>query len=240
MYAVLVTEATVCGLWRYPVKSMRGEQLAVAAIDARGIVGDRAYAVRTPDGKLGSGKTTSRFARIDGLLECAARLDDGSAAIELPGGATVRADDPGAGQALGSVLGMPVSLAREDGVSHFDAAAIHLVTTSSLHWLRNAVPEVVTDERRLRPNLVLDTGDLPPHVEDAWLGRTLAVGNVCLRIRKRTERCVMVNAAQADLAASPAVLRAITQGNAACIGVYADTVTPGTIHVGDPARISRG
>ncbi len=37
--------SSVAALWRYPVKSMQGEQIDAAAITARGIVGDRAYAI---------------------------------------------------------------------------------------------------------------------------------------------------------------------------------------------------
>ncbi|MFI5914102.1 MOSC domain-containing protein [Dactylosporangium sp. NPDC051541] len=53
---------------RYPVKSMLGETLPAAAVDARGLAGDRQWAVRGTDGKFGSGKTTRRFRRMDGLF----------------------------------------------------------------------------------------------------------------------------------------------------------------------------
>jgi hypothetical protein len=242
----LVTSAIVSALWRYPVKSLRGERLDAADLDARGVAGDRAYAVLTPDGKPGSGKNTRRFGRIDGLLALAAHLgDDGVPVITLPDGATIHADDPTAVMALRRALDQRVSLARERDVSHFDAAPIHLVTSSSLAWLRAAVsntapntaPNTAIDERRLRPNIVLDTGDAPPHIEEQWIGRTLAIGPVRLRIHKRTERCVMVGHAQSDLAASPDVLRAIANGNGACIGVYANVIEAGRIHTGATVEI---
>ena len=56
---------TVRELWRYPVKSMRGERCEHLEIDHRGAIGDRLYAVRDEAGKFGSGKTTRRFRRID-------------------------------------------------------------------------------------------------------------------------------------------------------------------------------
>ncbi|HEV2887924.1 MAG TPA: MOSC N-terminal beta barrel domain-containing protein [Jatrophihabitans sp.] len=59
---------TVALLARYPVKSMRGEQLASAEVERRGLVGDREWAVYTPDGGIGSGKSSRRFRRVDGLL----------------------------------------------------------------------------------------------------------------------------------------------------------------------------
>ncbi|WP_204037573.1 MOSC N-terminal beta barrel domain-containing protein, partial [Actinoplanes utahensis] len=49
---------------RYPVKSMLGEQIPAAVLGARGLTGDRLWAVRDADGKFGSGKNTRRFRRI--------------------------------------------------------------------------------------------------------------------------------------------------------------------------------
>lgn len=49
---------TITQLWRYPVKSMLGERCAHVDIDERGVQGDRRFAVRTSEGKFGSGKTT--------------------------------------------------------------------------------------------------------------------------------------------------------------------------------------
>ena len=52
---------TVSRLWRYPVKSMLGEECRELAVEARGVAGDRLYALRDAEGKLGSGKNTRRF-----------------------------------------------------------------------------------------------------------------------------------------------------------------------------------
>ena len=65
--------ATVVELWRYPVKSLLGEELDQVEMEERGVVGDRLYAVTDREGKLGSGKTTTRFRRLDGLFELRAR-----------------------------------------------------------------------------------------------------------------------------------------------------------------------
>ena len=46
---------TVASLWRYPVKSMAGEELDAVDMTARGLAGDRAYAlVDTSSRKVGS------------------------------------------------------------------------------------------------------------------------------------------------------------------------------------------
>ena len=60
---------TIAALWRYPVKSMLGERRDELQIEARGAAGDRLYAVRDNQGKLGSGKNSRRHVRIEGLFE---------------------------------------------------------------------------------------------------------------------------------------------------------------------------
>ena len=60
--------ATVVELWRYPVKSLPGEAMDEVEVEERGVVGDRLYAVTDRQGKLGSGKTSRRFRRLDGAL----------------------------------------------------------------------------------------------------------------------------------------------------------------------------
>ena len=58
-----MVSATLIALRRYPVKSLAGESLDSVVVDARGLVADRAWAVRDPDGKLGSGKSTTTLSR---------------------------------------------------------------------------------------------------------------------------------------------------------------------------------
>jgi uncharacterized protein YcbX len=48
---------TIQALWRFPVKSMLGEELDAADLGEGGIVGDRAYAIRDREtGKVASAK----------------------------------------------------------------------------------------------------------------------------------------------------------------------------------------
>ncbi|WP_260613868.1 MOSC domain-containing protein [Streptomyces sp. WAC07061] len=69
---------TVERIWRYPVKSTGGEAVEESAVDPRGLVGDRLYAVRDAEGKFGSGKSTRRFRRMPGLLQLRSRYPGGS------------------------------------------------------------------------------------------------------------------------------------------------------------------
>jgi len=52
---------SVVSLWRYPVKSMMGEELNATEVTERGLLGDRAYAlVDSSDGKVATMTSTSR------------------------------------------------------------------------------------------------------------------------------------------------------------------------------------
>lgn len=215
----------VVALWRYPVKSMGGEELAELALDARGVVGDRQFAVRTAGGKLGSGKTTRRFERIEGLLGFRARVVDGEVEIATPGGRRVHAGDPSVHAVLSEALGQSVELVEESDVSHLDAAPIHLVTHATLDWIRRTASD--SDERRLRPNIVTD-GTSEPQAGSGW-----RAGEVTLRITEATERCVMVGLPQAELGPAPDLLRVIAAEQRGCAGVYAEAIEPGIIRRGD-------
>jgi uncharacterized protein YcbX len=216
---------------------MLGEAVAALAVEARGVVGDRLFAVRTAAGKFGSGKTTRRFERVDGLLAFGAAYDGSALRVRLPDGRAVRGDAPDVHRALSAAIGQEVELVREAAVPHMDAGPVHLVTDASMRWLAARLPAAAVDARRFRPNLVLDVGGASP-VEDAWVGRDLLVGDrVRLRVVGRTERCVMVGLAQYDLPADPSVLRDLAEANGACLGVYAAVVDAGTLRVGDAIRL---
>ena len=223
----------VSKLWRYPVKSMLGEECRELELQARGFHGDRLFAVQDAQGKFGSGKTTRRFRLIDGLLGLRARHAGEWPEIAFPDGRQLRGDDPRLHDALSAALGTAVTLVREARVPHFDDAAVHLLTTAGLEWLRARLPESRIDERRFRPNIVVAApGTGQP--EQSWIGRTLRIGaDATLRITSPTERCRMTTLAQGDLPDDLKVLRRLAEDSEAQFGVYAEVVKPGPIAAGD-------
>ena len=228
----------VAAIERYPVKSLVGERLDQVTVEARGLAGDRLWSVRDLDGKLGSGKDSRRFRRMDGLLDLSAAYDGDVPVVSFPDGDVHRGPGPELDRALSDHVGRPVSLGREEAVSHFDDGPVHLVTTASLRTLADAYGLPV-DWRRTRANFLveLDGGGLPEH---DWLGAQLRVGHeVLLRIRDVMPRCVMVNAAQGGLPRDPGVLKAITDLSAGALGVVADVERGGTVAVGARASLSR-
>jgi uncharacterized protein YcbX len=226
----------VLEVWRYPVKSMLGERLESAPIGVRGVEHDRLHAVEDANGKFGSGKTTRRFRLLKGLFEFSARTSDEGALVTLPDGRVLAVGSPALDAALSAHYGEELRVTEEANVSHFDAGAVHLLTTASLRWLRGCLRANV-HVARFRPNLLIAAGGSEP-LEQDWLGAELRIGSCVLRVTGTTERCVMVNNAQGELPADASVLRALARQNDACLGVYADVVTPGVVCQGDSIALT--
>src|ERR1700689_74707 len=103
---------TVKEIWRYPVKSMAGERMQRANVSARGIYGDRGWAIR--DEKAGEIRNARK---LPALLHCTAvylrepNADDAPPAqITLPDGTTFRSDSAEASETLSDLLGRSVSI----------------------------------------------------------------------------------------------------------------------------------
>ncbi len=228
---------TLAELRRYPVKSVEGEVLERCDVTERGLELDRWWSVRDPDGRFGSGKSSRRFRRMEGLRDLVARYDGHVPVIGFPDGTDLRGDDPAVHEALSRHVGRPVRLEPEDDVSHFDDGPVHLVTTASLAALARAHGADV-DARRMRCNLFVDTPDLEGFAEDAWLDREVRVGpQVVLRVTEPMPRCVMVTAATRDLGADADLLKTITRVNDGDLGVLAEVVHAGTVSVGDAVEL---
>ena len=205
-------------------------------VEARGCAGDRLWSVRDPDGRLGSGKNTRRFRRMDGLLELSAEYDGDVPVVLFPDGRRVRGDDPAVDAALSEHVGRPVSLTREESVSHFDEGPVHLVTTAALRAVERAHGHPV-DWRRCRANLLVEwPGE--GLVEHGWVGGELTVGTeVTLRVRGTMPRCLTVDAAQEDLTRDGRLLQTITDLSGGLLGVVADVVRGGVVSEGAPVAV---
>ncbi len=103
---------TVKEIWRYPVKSMQGEQLTETVLTTGGVPLDRGWAVRDE-----ATQTIVGAKKIAELLNCSAKYVDGTNAgavphveITLPSGDTLRSDDTQANEKLSQALGQDVTL----------------------------------------------------------------------------------------------------------------------------------
>ncbi|MFL6353757.1 MAG: MOSC domain-containing protein [Bryobacteraceae bacterium] len=270
---------SVVSLWRYPVKSMLGEELNAADLTIGGLVADRTYAlIDRADGKVATAKNPRKWPQ---LFDFRAALVDSLSdvpqtgsppprlRITLPDGTVINSDQPDLNQILSSVLKRAVTLNSTssdsrnataegywpdmEGLSHrdtvtdfglpegtfFDAAVVHLLTTSTLNRLHALYPQGRFESRRFRPNMVVGTPDGESgFVEDAWIGKTLAIGNaVRLTITAPCFRCVMTTLAQGDLPKDAGILRTAAQHHQASVGVYASVLQSGKVRRGDPVKL---
>lgn len=237
----------VLELWRYPVKSLQGERLELAAVTTVGLEGDRRFALFDVDTGLG---LTGR--RVPELLFGSARLRvDGGVDITLPDGSVTADDD-----ALSAWLGRRVMLRSADAQvtrryenpvdfedettsewAQFEGAAgafhdsggarVSLVSTATIGaW----------DRRRFRANVYVDGEG-----EDALVGSRMALGDAVLDVDMRIERCVMTTRPQAGgVDRDLDVLRTINRERNGCLSVGALVIQPGVVRVGDTLVVVRG
>ncbi len=121
--ATQIASSSVVSLWRYPVKSMMGEELNATEVTERGLLGDRAYAlVDSSEGKVATAKNPRKWPR---LFDFRANFIEppGAAAkvppvrIALPDGTTVTSDQGDLNQILSEALNREVTLgAAQRGV----------------------------------------------------------------------------------------------------------------------------
>jgi uncharacterized protein YcbX len=206
----------VAQLWRYPVKSLRGERLDRAEVLRDGIRGDRLTRVLGADGSHITGRTATGLLGLQaGLGDDAEPLIDGE-----------RWDSGPARAAIESVAGGGATLAPLS--RHFDAVPILAVTDG-------AVAALGEDSRRLRPNFVIE--GVHGLAERNWIGRRLRLGGVELLVRERCERCVMTTIDPDTLEIRPDVLRRINSEFEGTMGVYCEIALPGEVAEGDPVEL---
>ncbi|MEJ3657720.1 MOSC N-terminal beta barrel domain-containing protein [Actinomycetes bacterium KLBMP 9759] len=126
------------------------------------------------------------------------------------------------------------------GGTFVDHSPVHLITTAT-------VEHIGTEAVRYRPNVVVATPPGPPFAENGWRGREVTIGEVRLRVTVPTPRCSVPTLEHGEL---PRALHAVRTplaenridvlgtGAMPCAGVYAEVVSSGTIHTGDPVLLA--
>src|SRR5213596_3049923 len=120
-----VKAGSVVGLWRYPVKSMMGEELNAAEVTDRGLVGDRQFAVvDATTGKVAGAKNPRKWGNFfDFRAAYVEPPERGSklpaVRLTLPDGTVATSEQPGLAQVRSRALGREVAFAeaQQDGGS---------------------------------------------------------------------------------------------------------------------------
>jgi len=104
---------SVASLFRYPVKSMLGEEVEATHVGVKGFLGDRVFALAdTETGKIASGKNPSKWPNLFSFQAAFAKPLNAEALppvrITFPDGSTASSEDQNIATRLSSSLGKPV------------------------------------------------------------------------------------------------------------------------------------
>ena len=227
-------------LFRYPVKSMAGEQLNSAQLGWHGIDGDRRLAFRRIDDR--SGFPWLNATKLPELLLFTPRRGDNGAHDNLP--THIRTPEgkemPVFGEDLALEVerrcGIPVQMMQlRQGA--FDEASISVIsfdTVAEIGRLAGQTPDV----RRFRPNIAVRLQRLGPFQEENWLGGVLSFGEgddaPAITVTMRDARCSMINLDPDSARPAPEMLKAVVRANENNAGIYGVVTRVGRLAVGQP------
>lgn len=207
----------VSQLWRFPVKSMRGERIESAQITADGVADDRLIHVADHNGVL-TARTRPALLQLSGSL-----AQDGTALIEgRPW------DHPDSAAAIRAAAGPGARAVRYAGRERFDVLPL-LVATDG------AIAALGEDGRRLRPNIVI--GGVPGLAERDWPGQALRIGDVVIGVYTVRARCVVTTLHPDTGEQNLDVLRRIHREFGSRIALNCWVASAGQIKVGDPVEV---
>jgi uncharacterized protein len=236
----------VDSLYRWPVKSLRGERVPTARLDHRGLAGDRAYALFDERPNHSGNRLTVR--QLPGMLAWEASYPatcDGSPEPPGPpvlysaGGAAWAWDDPELPAALAESYGIPLSMRAADGQQ--DRGPTVLVTFEASRRALETELGAEVELLRFRPNVHLDL-DAPTFAEESFgEGTTITVGEVVLEVTgDRSGPCIRCVVPSWDLHGRerwPQLQKHLITEHDNKFGVIMRVTSPGTVRVGDAARI---
>jgi uncharacterized protein len=248
-------------LWRYPVKSMRGDELQEAFVGFPGVYGDRVHAFRSSAQPKGFPYLTGREqeslllyrprfrhpertmkpvnlaeaeALGSGLTPVYADLSDFMVDVETPAGERLAIDDP----RLMSMLreGIPESdeLTLLQSVRAMtDCRPVSIISMQTVSQLSKEFG-VAADQRRFRANLYVDLESGMAFGEDEFVGRTLRIGTRAeIAVEKRDSRCKMITLDPDTARPNPEVMKRLARDHQGMAGIYGAVLVEGAVRPGD-------
>jgi uncharacterized protein YcbX len=228
-------------IFRYPVKSMRGESLDAAALGWHGLDGDRRLALRRLDERGGfPWLTASKLPEL--VLFTPQREADGPPTqVRTPEGEAL----PLFGEALAADVerryGAPVQMMHlKHGM--FDEASISVITSDTVREI-GRLAGTTADIRRFRPNIVVRSTRAAPFEEDDWVGGVLRFGEAddapAVAVTLRDVRCVMLNFDPDGGPHAPEMMKAVVRAHQNTAGVYGTITRIGRLAVGQTVALHR-
>jgi uncharacterized protein YcbX len=256
---------TVESLWRYPVKSMRGEELDEMFAGYAGVYGDRLFAFKSSASPAGFPYLTGReqhqmlryrprfrqpgkaarpinLAQAEslppGVTPLYADPEDLMLDVETPAGNTVTIDDPALIEMLREGIDdkHQLTLLRSERALT-DCRPLSLFAVQSARKLGEETG-IAVDKRRFRANVYLDLTSLEGFAEDEFVGRSMRIGSkVVISVLERDPRCAMITLDPDTAEKTPALLKKVAQAHSGMAGVYGAVLVEGRLRKGDPVEL---
>jgi uncharacterized protein YcbX len=231
----LIEVGTVEALFRYPVKSMRGEPLDAAALGFHGLDGDRRLALRRLDDRGGFPWLSA--SKLPDLVRFTPQRRNGEellAHVLTPDGEEFPLFGDALAAEIGRRCGVPVQMTHlKHGI--FDDASVSVITSDTAREVCR-LAEKGPDIRRFRPNVVIRSARAVPFEEDRWVGGVLRFGDAddapAVAVTARDVRCAMLNIDPDDASLSPGLMKAVVRVNDNNAGVYGTVTRIGRLAVG--------
>ena len=239
---MLIEIGTVEKLYRYPVKSMRGEARESATLGWHGVEGDRRFALRKIEDHSGfPWLTASRFAELLLYTPRNASEDGTITHVQTPDGHELPLFAPELAADVASRHGTPVEMLHmRHGI--FDDAAVSVIALETIAEIAR-LAAVPADIRRFRPNVALRLANPAAFQEDAWLGGTLVFGEAvaapAVSVTMPDIRCAVINVDPDTAAITPEVLKTVVRLNQNRAGIYGTVVRTGEISAGQKVFLRR-
>ena len=253
----------VDSVWRYPVKSMRGEELDEAFAGFSGVYGDRLFAFKSSASPKGFPYLTAReqrrllqyrphfrypdkAARPINLTEAesmganplSADVSELIVDVETPNGKTLGIDDPDLMDMLRTDIDQKhqLTLMRSERALT-DCRPVSIFSLQSARQLEQETG-VPIDKRRFRANVYVDLASSGGFAENDFVGRSLRIGpKVVVRILERDARCVMITLDPDTTEKTPEILKKVAQAHEGMAGVYGAVMVEGMLHTGDSVEL---
>jgi uncharacterized protein YcbX len=253
----------VDSLWRYPVKSMRGQELDEAFAGFAGVYGDRLFAFRSSASPAGFPYLTAREQRrllqyrprfrypdkaacpINlteaekmGANPLSADLSELMVDVETPDGKTLAIDDPALMELLRAGIDEKhqLTLMRSDRAMT-DCRPVSIFSLQSARQLADETGTTV-DKRRFRANVYVDLASAGAFAENEFVGRSVRIGpKVVVSVLERDARCMMITLDPDTGEKEPAILKKVAQAHEGMAGVYGAVMVEGMVHKGDPVEV---